>query len=144
MVDAMTAAASQVAPADAPAIQHAVIDATSRRLRLPADPSRRQFIAITGRWFDPSGDPEPAMLDIECHGKRHRLGTYMVKASTVFELPTGTLSVTVKPLYASPAMRLKVQLAPVPKGLSGADLKRLQDEARYASGELIRRRRDDC
>ena len=84
------------------------------------------------------------MLDIECHGKRHRLGTYMVKASTVFELPTGTLSVTVKPLYASPAMRLKVQLAPVPKGLSGADLKRLQDEARYASGELIRRRRDDC
>ena len=83
------------------------------------------------------------MLDIECHGKRHRLGTYMVKASTVFELPTGTIGVTVKPLYASPAMRLTVKLAPVPKGLSGAHLKRLQDEARYASGEIIRKRGDE-
>lgn len=139
----MTGAASQVAPADVPTTQHATIDATSRRLRLPADPSRRQFIAITGQWFDPSGDPEPAMLDIECHGRRHRLGTYMVKASTVFELPTGTLGVTVTPLYASPAMRLTVKLATIPKGVSGADLKRLQDEARYASGELIRKRHDD-
>lgn len=67
----------------------------------------------------------------------------MVKASTVFELPTGTLSANVKPLYASPAMRLTVKLAPISKGISGADLKRLQDEARNASGELIRKRFDD-
>ena len=139
----MTGPASQVATADAPATQHAVIDATCRRLRLPADPSRRQFISITGQWFDPSGDPEPSMLDIECHGRRHRLGTYMVKASTVFELPTETVSVTVKPLYASPAMRLTVKLAPILKGISGVDLTKLQDDARYASGELIRKRRND-
>ena len=139
----MNATALQVDPADAPATQHAVIDATTKRLRLPADPGRRQSLSITGQWFDPSGDPEPSMLDIECHGRRHRLGVYMVKASTVFELPVGTVSVSVKPLYSSPAMRLTVRLAPIPKGIRPADLKRLEDEARYASGELIRKRRDD-
>jgi hypothetical protein len=67
----------------------------------------------------------------------------MVKASTVFELPAGTVSVTVRPVCASPALRLTVRIAPIPKEISPDDLSRLQDEARYASGELIRKRRDD-
>jgi hypothetical protein len=139
----VTGAAPQIAPADMSVTQHAAIDATSQRLTLPADPDRRQFISVTGQWFDPSSDPEPAMLDIECHSRRQRLGAYMVNASAVFELPAGTVSVTVRPVYASPAMRLTVQLAPIPKGISRAYLTKLQDEARYASGELIRKRRED-